>query len=68
MDIIKSIFVTLGVIALALWWLREGMDDPDYVTIEYQCSKLDTYEQVPNEVLEECSKRFKQNVPNKIQS
>jgi hypothetical protein len=40
------------------WFVREGTDDPDYITIEYQCSKLDTYEQVPNEVIEECNKRF----------
>ena len=57
MDILKSIFVTLGVIALAFWWLREGTDDPDYVTIEYQCSELNKYAQVPDEVIEECAKR-----------
>lgn len=59
MDIIKSILVTFLVIGLAYWWLREGTDDPDYVTIEYQCSELNKYEQVPNEVIEECEKRFK---------
>jgi hypothetical protein len=59
MDTIKSIFVTLVIIALAVWWLREGTEDPDYVIIEYQCSKLATYEQVPDEVTEECLKRFK---------
>jgi len=68
MDIIKSILVTILVIALAVWWLREGTDDPDYVTIEYQCSELNKYAQVPDEVIEECAKRFKQNEPNKVQS
>jgi hypothetical protein len=66
MDTIKSIIVTLVVIASVYWWIREGTEDPDYVIIEYQCSKLDTYEQVPNEVFEECVKRFKRNEPNKI--
>ena len=58
MDIIKSILATLLVIAVAYWWLREVVDDPDYITIEYQCSKLDTYEEVPKEVVDECNKRF----------
>ena len=59
MDIIKSILVTLAVIAMGLWWIREGTDDPDFVTIEYQCSELSKYAQVPDEVIEECDKRFK---------
>jgi hypothetical protein len=39
------------------WFVREGTDDPDYVSLEYQCSKLGTYEHVPDEVTEECNKR-----------
>ena len=62
MDVIKSILVTLLIITGAYWWLREGVDDPDYVNIEYQCSKLDAYEEVPNEVTEECNKRFKKQI------
>ena len=59
MDVVKSILVTLFVLAGAYWWLREGTEDPDYVTIEYQCSQLKEYHQVPDEVIEECNKRFK---------
>ena len=40
-----------------VWFVREGTDDPDYVVLEYQCSKLDTYEQVPDQAYEECNKR-----------
>jgi hypothetical protein len=58
MDIIKSAIITLLVLVGMFWFVREGTDDPDYITIEYQCSKLDTYEQVPDEVLVECNKRF----------
>jgi hypothetical protein len=58
MDVIKSILATLLVIAGMFWFVREGVDDPDYVTIEYQCSKLDTYEEVPKEVIGDCNKRF----------
>ena len=57
MDTIKSIIITILVIVGMIWFVREGTYDPDYVTLEYQCSKLDTYEHVPNEVIEECNKR-----------
>jgi hypothetical protein len=58
MDIIKSTIITILVIVGMFWFVREGTDDPDYITIEYQCSKLDTYEEVPKEVVDECNKRF----------
>ena len=61
MDIIKSVIVTLVIFVAIIWWVREGTDDPDYVTIEYQCSELDKYSQVPDEVIEECNKRFKKH-------
>lgn len=57
MDVIKSIFFTLAIIAVVLFWIREETEDPDYVTIEYQCSELGKYAQVPDEVIEECNKR-----------
>ena len=57
MDVIKSTIITLLVIAGMFWFVREGTDDPDYITLEYQCSKLDTYEQVPHQAYEECNKR-----------
>ena len=62
MDIIKSIVVTLLVLGAIVWFVREGTDDPDYVTIEYQCSELNKYQQVPDEVIEECGKRFKKQI------
>ena len=57
MDTIKTIIITLLVIVGMVWFVREGTVDIDYVVLEYQCSKLGTYEHVPNEVLEECNKR-----------
>jgi len=57
MDILKSIIITLLVILGMVWFIREGTDDPDYVVLEYQCSKLDMYEQVPDQAYEECNKR-----------
>lgn len=32
-------------------------EDPDFVTIEYQCSELAQYKNVPPEVTLECEKR-----------
>ena len=57
MEIIKSIVITILVIVGMFWFVREGTDDPDYIVLEYQCSKLDTYEQVPEQAYEECNKR-----------
>jgi len=57
MDTIKSTVITILIIIGILWLVRESTDDPDYVVLEYQCSKLGTYEHVPNEVNEECNKR-----------
>jgi hypothetical protein len=57
MEVIKSSIITILVILGMVWFVREGTDDPDYVVLEYQCSKLDTYEQVPDQAYEECNKR-----------
>ena len=57
MDTIKTMLLTILVIVGMVWFVREGTDDPDYISLEYQCSKLDTYEHVPKEVTEECNKR-----------
>jgi hypothetical protein len=57
MDVIKSTIITVLVVIGMFWFVRESTDDPDYIVLEYQCSKLDTYEQVPDEVTEECNKR-----------
>ena len=57
MDVIKSTIITLLVMAGLIWFVREGTDDPDYIVLEYQGSKLDTYEQVPDQAYEECNKR-----------
>jgi hypothetical protein len=40
-------------------------DDPNTVTIEYQCSDLSDYENVPPEVVEECMNRADQSTKHK---
>jgi len=57
MDTIKTTIITMLLVVGILWLVRESTDDPDYVVLEYQCSKLDTYEHVPTEVTEECNNR-----------
>lgn len=57
MDTLKTIIITLLIIIGIIWFIQEGTDDPDYIVLEYQCSKLYTYEHVPNEVTAECNKR-----------
>lgn len=59
MNIIKNILLVLLSIVLILFWLQgdEEEYDPDSVTIEYRCSVLEEYKNVPPEVSEECKDR-----------
>lgn len=54
----------LGVVIFLLWMgldvNTEDFDDPNTVSIEYECDKLDEYEKVPTEVIEECKDRSKE--------
>lgn len=55
--------ILLGILVFILWTgLDVGVDDedePNIVSIEYECDKLGEYKQVPNEVIEECKDRNK---------
>ena len=57
-----ALFATIG-LAVFIYWMSTpdeddmDVDDPDVVTIEYRCSELQEYTDVPEEVLQECSKR-----------
>ena len=59
MNIIKNILIAILLLVLTLFWLQgdEDEDDPDSVTIEYKCSVLKEYKNVPPEVIEECTDR-----------
>lgn len=59
-EISKTILLILVAIVLVVvtGFVGDGTDEyGDIVTIEYSCSKLGTYETVPNEVIEECKRR-----------
>jgi hypothetical protein len=57
-----ALITTIG-LAVFIYWMSvpteddTDLDDPDVVTIEYRCSELPEYTDVPEEVLQECSKR-----------
>ena len=59
MNIIKNILIAILTLVLILFWLQGDEDeyDPDSVTIEYKCSTLGDYRNVPPEVVEECKDR-----------
>jgi hypothetical protein len=58
----KNIIIIVLGILVALFWLSEEPDDavsndPNDVTIEYQCNELEQYKVVPPEVVDECRSR-----------
>ena len=61
MNIFKNVLIIVLTILIVLFWLSpEEDEDLDSVTVEYQCSLLDTYENVPDEVKEEFYNRKEQ--------
>ena len=68
---LKNIIIAgLSFITLLLWMKVDpecavNYDDPNAVVIEYQCSNLAEYENVPPEVVEECRDRANQSVNHK---
>ena len=68
----KNIIITVLVILLMFVWLTSDLENDYYnlddVTIEYKCSVIREYKNIPAEVLEECRKRKKvtEDVDNKI--
>ena len=65
------IIVGLSLVAVLLWMKVDpecsiNHDDPNSVTIEYQCSDLSEYESVPIEVVDECRDRANQSSNRKI--
>lgn len=61
----KTVMMTGLVIIIFLLWTgldngdSDSFDDPNIVSIDYECDKLDEYEKVPDEVKEECKDRSK---------
>jgi hypothetical protein len=68
---LKNVIIAgLSLVAILLWMKVDpecsiNHDDPNSVTIEYQCSDLSEYESVPIEVVDECRDRANQSVNHK---
>jgi len=67
---IKNVIIGGLVFIVALCWIKvdpECMapDDPDVVIIEYKCSELTDYEDVPEEVADECRNKAEKATNNK---
>jgi len=69
---LKNVIIAgLSLVAILLWMKVDpecsiNHDDPNSVTIEYQCSDLSEYESVPIEVVDECRDRANQSTNRKI--
>jgi hypothetical protein len=69
---LKNVIIAgLSLVVILLWMKVDpecviNHDDPNAVTIEYQCSDLSEYESVPTEVVEECRYRANQSTNRKI--
>jgi hypothetical protein len=68
---IKNVIIAGLFLLTLLMWVKVdpecviNYDDPNAVTIEYQCSDLSDYENVPPEVVEECRDRANQAINHK---
>ena len=67
---IKNVIIVGLSFVAVMFWIKVDpecikTDDPNAVTIEYQCSDLSDYENVPPEVVEECRDRANQSVNHK---
>lgn len=59
---IKNVIITGLVFVAVMCWLKVDpecvkTEDPNSVIIEYECSNLNDYENVPEEVVDECKSR-----------
>lgn len=58
----KTIFYIILALLILLFWMKtdpgaESEDDPNIVSIDYNCSLLNQYKYVPDEVITECASR-----------
>ena len=71
---LKNVIIAGLSVIVIMCWIKvdpeciNNVDDPNVVTIEYQCSDLTDYENVPPEVIEECAKRADQSINHKNKS
>jgi len=70
---IKNIIICILGLGVALCWIKVDpecikSDDPNSVVIEYKCSSLDDYVNLPYEVIAECKSMAEESTrKNKIE-
>lgn len=67
---IKNVIIGGLLVIPVLFWIKVDPecitpDDPDSVIIEYKCSELDEYEDIPEEVADECRVKAEKSLNNK---
>ena len=68
---IKNVIIGVLGLGIVLCWIKvdpECMtpEDPDSVIIEYKCSELDEYEDIPEEVVDECRIKAEKSTNKKL--
>jgi hypothetical protein len=68
---LKNIIIAGLSVIVVMFWIRVdpdcmNPDDPNSVIIEYQCADLSDYENVPPEVVDECTERAVQSTKHKL--
>ena len=54
-DALSAILVLVLFLGVGIFWLTlDSKDEPDTVSIEYDCKKLQEYSNLPDEVIKEC--------------
>ena len=54
-DALSAILVLVLFLGVGILWLTlDSKDEPDIVSIEYDCKKLQEYSNIPDEVIKEC--------------
>jgi len=68
---LKNVIIVGLSFIVVMFWIRVdpdcmNPDDPNSVIIEYQCADLSEYENVPPEVVDECTERAIQSTKHKL--
>ena len=68
---LKNVIIVGLSFIVVMFWVRVepdciNPDDPNSVIIEYQCADLSDYENVPPEVVDECTERAVQSTKHKL--
>jgi hypothetical protein len=66
----KNVIIAILAFGAALYWIKVDPEciapnDPDAVVVQYKCSKLIEYQDVPEEVIDDCRNKAEKATNNK---